>query len=155
MAAVAPLILVKLVLSVDDCHCTVPVFPERVKVVLLEPEHTVAAPEIVPATDTGLTVTFTVLLALMVLKQPLASLSPERSFVTVIPEVPVEEIVEVEKVPLPELTVIVAVAPVTAPGPVILYVTVYVPLGNPAPPLRVTVIALLIHILLAVVDVKL
>jgi hypothetical protein len=48
---------VKFVLFVLDCHCTVPVLPESVKVVLLLPVHTVAAPVIVPATDIGFTVT--------------------------------------------------------------------------------------------------
>ena len=44
-------------LSVDFCHLTtVPVCPERVSVVLLVPEHTVAEPAIVPPTETGSTV---------------------------------------------------------------------------------------------------
>jgi hypothetical protein len=39
-----------------DCHCTVPVLPDSVKVVLFVPVQTVAAPAMVPATDTGFTV---------------------------------------------------------------------------------------------------
>ena len=56
VAEVALAILVKVTLSVDDCHCIVPVFPDKVKSVLLVPEQTVVAPEIVPATEVGLTV---------------------------------------------------------------------------------------------------
>ena len=52
--------MVKVKLSVDDCHCIVPVFPANVKSVELVPEQTVAAPEIDPAADVGLTVTETV-----------------------------------------------------------------------------------------------
>ena len=45
-------------LSVDFCHLTtVPVCPERVSVVLLLPEQTVAEPAIVPPAETGSTVT--------------------------------------------------------------------------------------------------
>jgi hypothetical protein len=54
---------VKFVLSVLDCHWIVPVLPESVKVVLFVPVQTVAAPLIVPATDTG----FTVMVALALL----------------------------------------------------------------------------------------
>ena len=48
--------MVKVTLSVDDCHWIVPVFPDNVNTVLLVPEQTVAAPETVPDTDVGLTV---------------------------------------------------------------------------------------------------
>ena len=54
---------VKFVLSVLDCHWIVPVLPDSVSVVLFVPEQTVAAPLMVPATDTG----FTVIVALAVL----------------------------------------------------------------------------------------
>jgi hypothetical protein len=53
--------LVKLMLLALDCHCTVPVLPDRVKIVLFVPEQTVAAPLTVPATD----VAFTVMVALV------------------------------------------------------------------------------------------
>ncbi len=56
VAEVALAILVKVTLSVDICHWIVPVFPDNVKRVLLVPEQTVAAPEINPATEVGLTV---------------------------------------------------------------------------------------------------
>ena len=46
-------------LSLDDCHCIVPVFPLRVNNVLLVPEQTVLAPLMLPATDAGLTVIVT------------------------------------------------------------------------------------------------
>ena len=59
MVPVAEVMLVNVVLSGDDCHCIVPVFPESVNVVLLTPVHTVAAPAILPDTDVGLTVTAT------------------------------------------------------------------------------------------------
>jgi hypothetical protein len=48
--------LVKFTLFALDCHCTVPVLPDSVKVVLFVPEQTVAAPVMVPATDAGFTV---------------------------------------------------------------------------------------------------
>ena len=48
--------MVKVKLSVEDCHWIVPVFPANVKSVELVPEQTVAAPEIDPAADVGLTV---------------------------------------------------------------------------------------------------
>jgi hypothetical protein len=47
---------VNVLLFVLDCHWIVPVLPESVSVVLLLPVHTVAAPLMVPATDTGFTV---------------------------------------------------------------------------------------------------
>ena len=47
------------VLSVDDCHCMVPLLPLSVNVVLLVPVHTVTAPLIVPATLNELTVAVT------------------------------------------------------------------------------------------------
>ena len=43
-------------LSVDDCHWIVPVFPDKVNTVEFVPEHTEVAPAIVPATEVGLTV---------------------------------------------------------------------------------------------------
>ena len=48
--------MVKVTLSVDDCHWIVPVFPDKVNTVLLVPEQAVAAPEMVPDTEVGLTV---------------------------------------------------------------------------------------------------
>jgi hypothetical protein len=54
--AVAPLISVKLILSVDDCHWIVPVFPLNVNVVLLLVAHTVVPPLTVPPTEAGFTV---------------------------------------------------------------------------------------------------
>jgi hypothetical protein len=50
---------VKFKLSVDDCHCIDPVFPLKVKSVLFVPVHTVVAPLMAPATDTGSTVMVT------------------------------------------------------------------------------------------------
>ena len=50
---------VKVTLSEDDCHCIVPVFPLKVKTVLLVPVQTVAAPLMLPATDAGVTVIVT------------------------------------------------------------------------------------------------
>ena len=52
----APTISVKVILSVDDFHCIVPVLPLSVNVVLFVPVQTVVAPPIVPATLVGLTV---------------------------------------------------------------------------------------------------
>ena len=46
-------------LSGDDCHWIVPVFPLNVKVVLLVPLQTVAAPLMLPATLAGFTVIVT------------------------------------------------------------------------------------------------
>jgi hypothetical protein len=69
--AVALLMLEKLVLSVDDCHCTFPVFPESVSTVLLASGHTVAAPAIEPATDAAFTVTVRVAAALAQPPEPL------------------------------------------------------------------------------------
>ena len=43
-------------MSVDDCHWIVPVFPDNVNAVELVVEQTVAAPEILPDADVGLTV---------------------------------------------------------------------------------------------------
>ena len=40
-------------LSVDDCHCIVPVFPDKVNTVAFVPEQIVVAPAIVPATEIG------------------------------------------------------------------------------------------------------
>ena len=53
---VAPLILLKVVLSEEDCHCMVPVWPLKVRIVLLVPVQTAVAPAMLPATDVGLTV---------------------------------------------------------------------------------------------------
>ena len=53
---VAPTILLNVTLSGDDCHWIVPVFPLNVKVVLLAPLQTVAAPLMLPATLAGFTV---------------------------------------------------------------------------------------------------
>jgi hypothetical protein len=50
------MILVKLVLSALDCHCTVPVFPFNVNCFEFVPEQTDPDPLIIPATDTGFTV---------------------------------------------------------------------------------------------------
>jgi hypothetical protein len=69
--AVALLMLEKLVLSVDDCHCTLPVFPESVKTVLLASGHTDVAPAIEPATDAAFTVTVSVAAALAQPPEPL------------------------------------------------------------------------------------
>jgi hypothetical protein len=52
---------VKFTLLALDCHWIVPVLPDSVNVVLFVPEQTVAAPAMVPATDTG----FTVMVALV------------------------------------------------------------------------------------------
>ena len=47
-------------LTADDCHLvTSPVLLPKVRVVLLVPVQTVVLPEMVPPTDTGLTVTVT------------------------------------------------------------------------------------------------
>jgi len=44
--------------SVEDCHLRMdPLWPDRVKVVLLFPAHTVADPDTVPPAETGSTVT--------------------------------------------------------------------------------------------------
>ena len=51
--------MVNVLLSVDDCHCIVPVFPDKVNTVAFVPEQTVVAPVIVPATEIGLTVIVT------------------------------------------------------------------------------------------------
>ena len=59
---VAPLILLNVLLSGDDCHWMFPVFPLRVSVVLFVPEHTVVPPETVPPTDDGMTVMVAVVL---------------------------------------------------------------------------------------------
>ena len=52
--------LAKVTLSVDDCHCIVPVFPVNVKATGLVPEQIVCDADAVPATDVGLTVTVAV-----------------------------------------------------------------------------------------------
>ena len=53
-------ILVKLVLSVEDCHWIVPVFPANVSNVLFDPEQTVVdAGVTLPATTPGVTFTTT------------------------------------------------------------------------------------------------
>jgi hypothetical protein len=49
-------------LSVEDCHWIVPVFPLNVKTVLFVPVQTVVLPEAVPPTEAGLTVTVAVVL---------------------------------------------------------------------------------------------
>ena len=59
MEEVAPLILLKLLLSLDDCHWIIPVLPLKVNVVLFVPVHTVPAPAILPDTLAGFTVTVT------------------------------------------------------------------------------------------------
>lgn len=56
---VTPVIFVNVVLSSEDCHCIVPVFPVNVINVLLDPAHTELAPLIIPATGDGLTVIVT------------------------------------------------------------------------------------------------
>ncbi len=63
VCAVAALMFVKFTLLALDCHWIVPVLPDSVKVVLFVPVQTDAAPEMVPATDTG----FTVMVALVLL----------------------------------------------------------------------------------------
>ena len=45
----------KVTLSEDDCHCIVPVFPPKVKTVLLVPVQTAVAPLMLPATDVAFT----------------------------------------------------------------------------------------------------
>jgi hypothetical protein len=114
-----------LVEVVDDCHWIEPVELPSVSTVLLLPLQTVVVAGVMdPATDSALTVTLTVLFADIVLKHPLASLLPDESLLMVmvaVPEVPIEE---VEKVPVPELAVIVVVALLTVTAPEILYVTV-------------------------------
>lgn len=72
-----------------------------------------------------------------VLPEPIALLQavgePEDKFVIVTVVAPVFAKVVVENVPVPAvLTIIVAVKPVAAFGALRLYVTVYVPTGNPA-----------------------
>jgi hypothetical protein len=48
-------------LSIEDCHfTTLPTLPERVSVVLLVPEQTVAEPEMEPPKEIGFTVTIVV-----------------------------------------------------------------------------------------------
>ena len=56
VAPVCEAMVVNVTLSDDDCHWMVPVFPDKVKVVLFVPEQTVAAPAIDPAIDDGLTI---------------------------------------------------------------------------------------------------
>ena len=51
---------VKLTLSDEDCHCTAPLLPFRLIVVVLLPEQTDADPLAVPADDGELTVTVVV-----------------------------------------------------------------------------------------------
>ena len=55
MDAVALLMFVKVLLSEEDCHCIVPVFPVKVSTVLLVPVQTAVAPLMLPETDVGLT----------------------------------------------------------------------------------------------------
>ena len=62
VAEVAPLILLNVLLSCDDCHWIVPVYPPRVTVVLFVPEQTVPPPDTVPPTDAGKTVMVAVVL---------------------------------------------------------------------------------------------
>ena len=69
---VAALMFVKFVLSVLDCHWIVPVLPASVKVVLFVPEQTVEAPDMLPATDTGFTVTVA-LVVLAAVQTPLVT----------------------------------------------------------------------------------
>ena len=57
--AVAPPMSLKVMLSGDDCHWMVPVFPLNVKVVLLVPLQTVPAPLMLPAMLAGFTVIVT------------------------------------------------------------------------------------------------
>ena len=54
-----PTILLKVTLSDEDCHWIVPVWPLKVSNVEFVPEQTVVAPLMLPATETGLTVTAT------------------------------------------------------------------------------------------------
>jgi hypothetical protein len=49
----------KVVLSDDDCHWMVPLWPLKVNTVLLVGAQTVVAPLMLPATDAGLTVMVT------------------------------------------------------------------------------------------------
>jgi hypothetical protein len=85
---VAPLILTNVILSGDDCHCTLPT--ELVKVIFtFAPEQTVEAEALaVPLAVVGLTVRVVELLTVMALKHPNASLFPERNRVMVIVYVP-------------------------------------------------------------------
>ena len=53
---------VKFALSELDCHWIVPVLPASVSVVLFVPVHTDAAPEMLPATEAGFTVTVALVL---------------------------------------------------------------------------------------------
>ena len=55
--AVAPVIEVQVVLFGDDCHCTVPVFPVKLRSTVDPPQIAEALTDAVPATDVGLTVT--------------------------------------------------------------------------------------------------
>ncbi len=56
MADVAPEILFQVDPSEEDCHCIVPVEPDKLNEVLLPSQIVVLATEAVPATLTGLTV---------------------------------------------------------------------------------------------------
>ncbi len=53
------MILVNVILSVDTCHCIVPILPVRVIFAGEVPEQIVWFPLTVPATEAGLTVTVT------------------------------------------------------------------------------------------------
>ena len=59
VAAVAPLILAKVVLFSDDCHCTLPVLPLKVSEAGLPEQTVVLVADIVPLTEAGLTVIVT------------------------------------------------------------------------------------------------
>ena len=73
---VAFAILLKLTLSVEDCHCINPLAPARVNAVELAPIHTALFPEIVPPSDSSLTKALTLIVL-------------ELAFVLVIEMVPV------------------------------------------------------------------
>ncbi len=55
------MILVNVILSVDTCHCIVPVFPVKVILAGEVPVQIVWFPLTVPATELGFTVTVTTL----------------------------------------------------------------------------------------------
>ncbi len=59
--AVAPVMLLNVILSVETCHCIVPVFPVKVIFAGEVPEQIVWFPLTVPATEVVFTVTVTTL----------------------------------------------------------------------------------------------
>lgn len=123
----APEMFEKDTLSDDDCHCTEPVFPDRLSVVLLVPEQTEAGFEIVPATDGPKTT--------IVFETLLLEIDDEHSldvrFVMVINAFPAVLSPETVNDAVPAVvTVTFAVRPV-ALGRLRLYVMTYFPTGNP------------------------